>query len=69
MWVVYDHPKDHPDHYVARLFMIGIGLEVPSGQIMRSRDLPTLREALADLDLTCLPRNPSDDPVIIESWV
>ena len=36
MWVVYDHPSDFPDRYVARLWEG----EKPTSNVMVSRDVP-----------------------------
>lgn len=71
MWVIYDHPVDYPDHYVARRFCIershagarGLPLSVISD------DLEAIRAVMVRIGLTCLSRSPEDDAKIIESWI
>ena len=64
IWTVYEKPSDYPTKYVARLFQ---------------NDKPTINAVFADtLDgvrkkippgLYCMPRDPKDDPKIMESWL
>lgn len=66
-WVIYDHPADFPDSYVARRWTIG-----PRG-IGRTDDirigtLEQLREPLQEAGLFMLTRSPEDDPTIVEVW-
>lgn len=65
IWVVYDHPLDWPDHYVARLW---VG-ERPTGDMVLTFSLDALREHLADQGFVRLDRNKEDDPVIVETWL
>lgn len=70
MWVIYDHPKDFPHKYVARKWLIGPGEMTPTGNIMLTNDLETLRESLSvGLGRTCIARSPEDDGKIVETWV
>ena len=68
LFTVTDHPRDYPDYYVARLHLTLPGVEVLPFAIM-DRDLETLRATLRALGLTLIPRDPTDDPVILESWI
>lgn len=65
MWVVYDHPRDWPNWYVARLF---IG-EAPQDSMMAAKDLDQLRGMLEREGLYRLERMQGDDPVILETWL
>lgn len=65
IWVVYDHPTDLPDHFVARLW---VG-EEPTPNLVMAKDLELVREALLDMGLTRLDRRPEDDPKILETWL
>jgi len=70
MWTIYDHPKDYPDHFVARKWLIGSKRTRPEATdelIVRS----TLNEvrSLLPPGLYCLARNEGDDPVIVETWL
>jgi len=70
MWVLYDHPRDCPDAYVAREWLFERDRVIPTESVIKAPELETLREImLTQMGKTCLPRNPTDDPVIIESWV
>lgn len=65
MWTIYDHPKDHPFHYVARRFV----LDRPTADVIVDASLAALRRLFAERGLVCLDRAPDDDPVIVETWV
>jgi hypothetical protein len=69
MWVVYDHPKDFPDGYIARRWEATRDGPVMTGDIMKATRLEPLRLALATEGLTQLPRSPSDDLKIVEIWL
>lgn len=66
IWVIYDHPKDFPDHFVVR---IAWGLiQSPIAQL--APDLETARRlVIEDGASFCLGRDPNDDPVIAECWI
>jgi hypothetical protein len=64
IWVVYDHPRDYPDSFVARQWT----LDKPTGIVIESVSLPVLREHFALRGLVCMDRAPEDDPVIVETW-
>ncbi len=66
IWVIYDHPRDFPDHFVVR---IAWGLvKSPVAQLA-----PTLeaarRIAWKGGASFCLGRDSTDDPAIAESWI
>lgn len=68
LWVVYKHPKDHPNHYVIRRQIVS------KGQVQFDRHcflFQTLKEVHNFLPkcLTLLQPNPNDDPVIAEIWI
>ncbi len=70
MWVIYDHPSDYPDHYVAREHLIDENGSRPTANVVQSTDLEFLRTMmLTQLGLACLDRHPDDDPKIVETWV
>jgi len=67
LMVVYDHPKDFPDHVVARLWV-----SVPmrsTAMVLRATSLGDLRDFLGRLGMIRLAANPADDPVILETWL
>lgn len=66
MWVIYDHPKDFPNGFIARLWID----EDPQAQTMTADTLDNLRELICRWGCTChLVRYPDDDPVIVETWI
>ena len=69
MWTVYNHPEDMPCHYVARLHKVGRTWVRPTDATIATNTLDEMREALIVLGLACFPRDPSDDPAIIETWL
>lgn len=69
IWTVYDHPADFPDGFVARLWAIGPGGEpLATRHIVLGATLEAVR-ALLPRGLDCLPRQPGDDPCIVECWL
>lgn len=69
MWVVYDHPSDFPDVFVARRWEI-LREERPTADVLKHSDLDMLRHMIAT-DKHCsvqLARSPEDDPRIVEVW-
>jgi hypothetical protein len=69
LWVVYDHPADHPDHYIARKFVITNFAVQPTPKYFRASRLQVLQASLIRKGLTRLDRDISDDPVILETWL
>lgn len=68
IWTIYDHPLDFPDCFVARPQIIRPKTSGPMPMHLMAKELDALRALLPD-GLTCLKRDPSDDPFIIEVWV
>jgi len=63
IWVIYDHPTDFPDRYVARRFQN----DRPTAQFVEGATLDEVREKLP-FGLAQFPRHPQDDPKIVETW-
>lgn len=69
-YVLYEHPLDHPGRYVVRCHytrMDGTVEASPSCALFDS--LAEAREHCRGLGLAQVARHPSDDPVIVETWV
>ncbi len=70
IWVVYDHPRDFPEHIVVRR-----QFATRSGEVIKAAvgglydDIDAARDDMLDLGLGCLQRFPGDDPVIVETWI
>jgi hypothetical protein len=67
-WVIYDHPSDHPELYVARLFY---SLPQPEATkiALGSKRLEPLRMWLSGYGYVRLDRDPEDDATIVEVWL
>lgn len=68
MFTVYDHPRDFPHAYVARLWLT-LPEAQPTELMLAHPELDVLRDELAHLGLTQLNRSPGDDPAILETWI
>ena len=69
IWTLYDHPRDHPQHFIARRHEIAEGGSKPTNDILVSASLDRLRTQMQQRGLFKLPREDGDDPVIVESWI
>jgi hypothetical protein len=70
IWIIYDHPSDFPDSFVARRWEIR-DEGVPTAEVLRADHLWTLQRYLASRGLVPLSHSilPEDDPVIVEVWI
>jgi hypothetical protein len=61
---IYDHPKDYPDKFIARLW----DCDIPTN-IMATAD--TLEELRAKIPSTMvrMNRDAQDDPCVVEVWI
>lgn len=69
IWTVYDHPSDCPDCFIARKYLVTAGGPVATQETRTARTLQPLRDSFELEGLYCMPRDPNDDPKIIESWL
>lgn len=71
MFTIYERPRDYPAGYVIRVgFVSGDGYYLqPEPYAVDLPTLATARAALPDLGLYRVPRDASDDPVIVEVWL
>jgi hypothetical protein len=68
MWTLYDHPRDFPNSYVARRFVIGNASEA-TGDLIVAPKAEDIRGILYQAGRVRLERHPGDDPVIMEVWL
>jgi hypothetical protein len=72
-WVVYSHPRDFPDKFVARRHDIYRGDHDPhaSEEYFTADTLDEIQVRIQELNpnLTCLNRFPDDDANIVEVWL
>lgn len=70
IWTIYDHPSDFPDYFILRPHdVLPGGIVVENGEGYACPDIEVLREHMRGMGLTCIPRRPEDDPIIVESWL
>jgi hypothetical protein len=70
MWTVYDHPKDFPNSFVARLWNVGVGgSPIATNEVLVFPELEAIRLRMRNRGLTCLARSEYDDPNIVEVWL
>lgn len=64
--VIYRHPEDYPDKYVARIFDI----TQPTDSVVIKDSLQELQKDISrNMSKTFLPRDEKDDPCIVGSWI
>lgn len=68
MWVITHKTKDFGDKYVARPHAVGVKTVTPLNKYLLADTLEEIREMLPP-GLVCMPRQPEDDPVIVETWL
>lgn len=62
---IYDHPRDYPNHFVARVF----DLDKPLALVALADTLEDIRAVVTALPVSYFPRSPMDDPCIVEVWI
>jgi hypothetical protein len=70
MYVVYKRPKDYPDHYVLRKWIIGAAKDrpLPSEWFALADTLDAIRAQVPN-GFIRLERDPNDEPQIVECWI
>jgi len=70
MWTVYDHPLDHPDCFIARLWEC-LPSPTPTTHTLKAPTLYELRRLLQQQNpsLVRLNRSVDDEPQIVEVWL
>jgi hypothetical protein len=69
IWTLYDHPLDAPQFFVLRRWETDARGARASPELYACEAVEPLREKMRERGLVCLPRQPEDDPKIIESWI
>ena len=69
LWTIYDHPRDYPHAFVARLSQLKMGgVTMMTATVLQAGSLDAIRrlvQARHPYVLTFIPRSPQDDPVIV----
>ena len=68
MWVIYEHPKDFPDKFVARLHMAWKGGHAPTNCAVIGDTLDEVRDRLPE-GVINIGRQIEDEPHIVEVWL
>jgi len=68
VWTIYERPSDYPGHFVVRRSVVALGGIIPDLECGLAKSLEGARKLIPD-GLARVNRYPSDDPVIVESWV
>jgi hypothetical protein len=67
-WVIYDHPADYPSYYVVRAqTALADGTRHVAPSVSVHDTLDDARRAIP-AGLICMPHQPDEDPVILETW-
>jgi len=70
LWTIYDHPRDYPEGFVARMHEIMPGTaSYPTAKTIEADSIATIRRIFLDAGLLRLDRHGRDDKTIVESWV
>lgn len=64
LWVIYKHPKEYPDKFVARMWI----LDKPSSDVVFGNTIREVRIAIPK-GLTRFLPDSEDDPKIAEIWL
>ncbi|SHH59345.1 hypothetical protein [Ferrimonas marina] len=76
IWTLYQSPKDYPGQYVARRFEVTpVGGPRLTDEVYANKDVAAVRDWVQQegrrfgVVPVKLERDPSDDPVVLESWI
>ncbi len=67
-WVVYDHPRDYPHHFVLRRWEVSSSGGRPTKDVFVALTLEAIRD-MVPAGLVRLARFQDDDPAIVEVWL
>jgi hypothetical protein len=70
LYFVYDHPKDFPNDFVVRRWMLVKGELIPDKEIMmKTSNYADIKTEMMYMGLTKMARQPDDEPCIKETWI
>jgi hypothetical protein len=70
VYTIYHRPDDYPEaEFLVREHVVGPGGPHPGRILAVTDDLESARAAIPPQADTPFPRDPSDPPVVVESWL
>ncbi len=68
VWIIYDHPTDHPDKFVARKFYVGASMVLASDEVLGAETLEKLRPLLPTGLVNLGRADDETDETVVEMW-
>lgn len=68
MWAIYKKPKDYPEAFVVREWILENGQHKPGQVLAIGPSLEIMRDAIPDGTVR-VGRLPDEDPCIVEAWI
>lgn len=68
MATIYEHPADYPDHFVVRIWEVGPN-DMRHAGVHLANTLEGARRMVPQQFDYCMPREPDDEPQIVETWI
>jgi hypothetical protein len=69
LYVIYERPRDYPDHFVCRLWINSLAIDPPCAICSTLEEVRRKLRHQVPAGLINLGRFPEDDPTIVEVWV
>ena len=67
-YVIYESPKDYPNKFVMRKWVIESANLIPKEVIAVANTIAEVRKCVPP-GFVCLQRSDNDDPIIRETWI
>ena len=68
LFVIYDHPKDYPGHFVVRRWFGTRWATIPTTDFAIADTLEAVRAEVPE-GMCRIPHQESEDAVIVETWI
>ena len=71
IWTIYNNPRDCPGLFIARRHEVHEGYSASTEDHIVAETLEHVRGLLCHQNpgLFLIPRDPNDDPCVVESWI
>ena len=67
IFTIYEKPRDNPEGFVVRRWEVESGMQKPC-EAWRAQTLSEAR-LIVPRGMVRMPRDPQDDPAVVESWI